>query len=375
MRLLYQHVVQSISKNDCQVIIDDLKSRVATSFKIEGEDSKRDAVYRFLTTSRPVETWLQNVDDRIKIMSRKKVPFEFWMVTGGYGAGKSHIKEFLRRNEIEHLKFLEPDISFMARSDERVASISSIFSVILLETKPFYNSLYDSIKEALPTPSNGEEVEEIKKAVRDYSIDDDFIDAFCTYANPNNSDRRDFRALEELIIEKGEQLFLPLMKLFKDYLSINAFCIFIDEFESLQFLDSKRLDKFIQSIRPFYDTIASTISNHDLPSFKTIVLCTYSYWNDLTRDERSQALESRVREFEIPPLVEDEIKELFEKIYMIYTKSDYQVPEIPLNINEIQPFLINKAGIDAPLTPRFVISEILSIIEEPNDFLERQSQL
>ena len=94
MRLLYQHIIQRISKSDCRVIIDDLRSRVATSFRIRGHEQNRNTVYRFLTTSRPVETWLQNIENSIKWMSRKKMTFEFWMVTGGYGAGKSHIKEF-----------------------------------------------------------------------------------------------------------------------------------------------------------------------------------------------------------------------------------------------------------------------------------------
>ena len=76
--------------------------------------------------------------------------------------------------------------------------------------------------------------------MRGFSIDDDFIDAFCTYAGPDNSNRSNFHTFEELIIKNGEQLFLPLMKLYKKYLNINGLCIFIDEFESLQFLNRKR---------------------------------------------------------------------------------------------------------------------------------------
>jgi hypothetical protein len=367
MRLLYQHIVQNITKDNCRVIINDLKGRVATSFNISERESQKNIVYRFLTTSRPVETWLQNVDDSIKLMNHKKVPFEFWVVTGGYGAGKSHMKEFLRRNKINNLEFLEPEISTILRSDESKVPIYDIFSFVLLQTRPFLDSLYDAIKKRLPFPSNGE-VEEIKKRLRIYPIEDDFIDAFCVYARSGSGNRRDFHTLEELIIIKGEQLFLPLMKLYKKYLDINGLCIFIDEFESLQFLNPKTRAKFVQSIRPFYDTIAST--SPSLPAFKMIILCTLSFWNDLTKDTYSQALETRIHLFEIPPLVEDEIVALAEKIYPIYKKSGHRAPEIPLEFNKLFAYLVQRAGIEAPLTPRFVINEIITIIEEPNAYLE-----
>jgi hypothetical protein len=161
------------------------------------------------------------------------------------------------------------------------------------------------------------------------------------------------------------------MQLYKHYLKINGMCIFIDEFESLQqFLDRKTRGKFIQSLRPFYDMVAFTSSNNDLPSIKMIVLCTLSFWNDLTRDTRSQSLETRISLFEIPPLVEDEIISLAEKIYVIHKKSGYPSPEFRLNFNKLPSYLIYRTGIEAPLTPRFAIHEIITIIENPNDYLE-----
>jgi hypothetical protein len=303
-------------------------------------------------------------------MNRKKVPFEFWMVTGGYGAGKSHMKEFLRRNKIKNLEFLEPSISSILQSREKKTPINNIFSLTLLQTRPFIDALYSTIKKRVSFSSNEKADEEIKKTMKDFSVDDDIIDAFCTYARLDSDNRNNFRSLEELIIKNGEQLFLPLMKLYKHYLKINGLCIFIDEFESLQFLDRKERAKFVQSIRPFYDTIASTNSNGDLPSLKMIVLCTLSFWNDLTKDTRSQALETRVHLFEIPPLIEDEIISIAEKVYVIHKKSRFPVPEIHLEFNKLPAYLVHRAGIEAPLTPRFVIGEIIDIIEKPNKYLE-----
>jgi hypothetical protein len=106
-----------------------------------------------------------------------------------------------------------------------------------------------------------------------------------------------------------------------------------------------------------------------------IILCTLSFWNELTIDARSQALESRVRQFEIPPLVEDEIIALAEKIYVIHKKSGYPAPEIRLNFNKLQSYLVQIAGIEAPLTPRFVINEIIRIIEQPSDYLEFRPEI
>jgi hypothetical protein len=95
-----------------------------------------------------------------------------------------------------------------------------------------------------------------------------------------------------------------------------------------------------------------------------------SFWNELTSDTRSQALEDRVDLFEIPPLRADEIIALAEKIYVIYEKSPYPVPEFPLEFDKLPDYLVQKAGIEAPLTPRFVIKEIFSVIEAPKDYLE-----
>jgi hypothetical protein len=372
MRLLYQHIIQSISKDDSQVIVNDLKGRVATGFKVTKE-LKKDTIFKFLTTSRSVETWLQNLDSNIKLMNHKKVPFEFWMVTGGYGAGKSHMKEFLRRNKIKNLEFLEPSISSVLQSNQKKVFIDNIFSLLLLQTTPLLVNLYNAMIKRPQFSTNEEALENgIKKTLRRYSIGDDFIDAFCNYAGSDS--QVDFSDLEEKIVKNGEQLFLPLMRLYKNHLKINGFCIFIDEFESLQFLDRKTRARFVQSIRPFYDAIASARSDPDLPSLKMIVLCTLSFWNELTKDTRSQALETRIHLFEIPPLVEDEIIALAEKIYLIHKKSGYPAPVIRLKFNKLPAYLVHRAGIEAPLTPRFVISEIINLIEEPNDYLEFNSQ-
>ncbi len=101
-----------------------------------------------------------------------------------------------------------------------------------------------------------------------------------------------------------------------------------------------------------------------------IILCTLSYWNELTSGAHSQALDTRVGLFEIPPLVGDEIIAMAEKIYVIYRKSGYTAPDIHLDFNKLPAYLVQRAGIQGPLTPRFVIREILSTIEEPNDYLK-----
>ena len=205
--------------------------------------------------------------------------------------------------------------------------------------------------------------------MKSYSIDDAFIDEFCAYATGNSS-YSDFHTLDDMIIYKGEQLFLPLMELYKKYLDINGLCFFLDEFEGLQSLDEKRQIRFVQSLRAFYDTAASTRSKPNLPSFQMIILCTLSYWNELTSGAHSQALDTRVGLFEIPPLVGDEIIAMAEKIYVIHRKSGYTAPDIHLDFNKLPAYLVQRAGIEAPLTPRFVIREILSTIEEPNDYLK-----
>jgi hypothetical protein len=295
------------------------------------------------------------------------------MVTGGYGAGKSHMKEFLRRNKINNLEFLEPLISSIMQSEEERVPIHDIYSLILLQTRPFLDALYDSIKKRMLFSSSVEANEEVKKTMRTYFSDNDFIDIYCAYLGFDNGNRGNYRGLEEFIIKKSEQLFLPLMKLYKKYLDINGFCIFIDEFESLQFLTPRTRAKFIQSIRPFYDSVASTSSDLDLPSLKLIVLCTLSVWNDLTKDARSQAIESRFHLFEIPPLREEEIISLAEKICVIHNKSGYPAPKFDLDFDRLPGYLVHRAGIEAPLTPRFVINEIITVIEKPNDYLEFNS--
>lgn len=378
MRLLYQHIIRNISKKDCQIIIDNLKSRVATGYNVSyglsrGKALKNDRLYKFLTTSRPVEYLVQGVEESICKMGREKTPLNLWIVTGGYGAGKSHMKEYLRRNEIDNIKFLEPKIALLLPSDEKSAPVD-VFSLILLQTRPWIDTLYGIIKKEQQFPSDGEMDDTIIKTLRDYSIDDDFINAFCAYAGSGKANQSNFHSLEDLIIKKGEQLFLPLMKLYKKYLGVNGLCIFIDEFERLQLLPQDRRMRFVESIRAFYDTIASTNANHDLPSFMMIILCTLSFWNELTSDTRSQALETRVRLFEIPPLVDDEIISLAEKIYVLHKKSGYPAPKIYLKFNKLPAYLVQRAGIEAPLTPRFVINEIITIIEEPNDYLKFGSQ-
>jgi hypothetical protein len=73
--------------------------------------------------------------------------------------------------------------------------------------------------------------------------------------------------------------------------------------------------------------------------------------------------------FEIPPLVEDEIISIAEKIYVIHKKSGIQSLDIQMDFNNLPAYLVKRAGIEAPLTPRFVIQGIINTIEKPNDYL------
>ena len=379
MRLLYEYTVRTFTKNICQLVIDDLKGRVATSFDIGGKSTswkvwKINTLFKFLTTSRPVEAWLQKVEGNILTMKQKKIPVEMWIVTGGYGAGKSHMKEFLRRSEVNTIKFLELKITPIQSTDENSTFFYDVFSLILLQTKPLLFSLYGAIKKEQTIKANGNIEDAIRKTILGYSLDDVFINAFYDYAKSGNRMGSNFYKLEELIIKRGEQLFLPLMKLYKNYLNINGLCIFIDEFESLQrSIEDEQLSegqiRFVKSLREFYDVAASTRANNSLPSFMMIILCTLSFWNELTSDTRSQALETRIRLFEIPPLVEDEIISIAEKIYAIYKKAGYPSPDIHIDFKKLPTFLLQKAGIEAPLTPRFVINEIIHIIEDPIEYI------
>jgi hypothetical protein len=130
MRLLYQYIAQSqkFGINYCRLVIDDLKGRVATGFDIGGKPSrwkasKVNALFKFLTTSRSVETWLQNVEESIYRMRLRKIPIKLWMVTGGYGAGKSHMKEYLRRKAIKNIRFLELKVSSLLPPSQHTVPI------------------------------------------------------------------------------------------------------------------------------------------------------------------------------------------------------------------------------------------------------------
>jgi hypothetical protein len=61
---------------------------------------------------------------------------------------------------------------------------------------------------------------------------------------------------------------------------------------------------------------------------------------------------------------------LAEKICVIHSKSGEEAPKFDLNFDKLPSYLVHRAGIEAPLTPRFVISEILTLIKKPNDYLQ-----
>lgn len=373
MRLLYQHVVGSLSKKNCALVIDHFKSRVATGLQnqepSEGRVLPTDVIYNFITTSRPVENWLQNLEESVYRMRRGKIPIELSVVIGGYGAGKSHIKEYLFRKKIPNVEFLEIETTSLLLSDMNPTStVYDVFSLAILRTRAHLDALYEKIY------IEGE-AEGLSARLREDFIDNEFINIFSRYGELRHDNHQDFKPLQDYISKKGAQIFLPLMRLYKKYLGVSGICIFIDEFEILQHLTLEKRDRFIDSIREFYDLLASSIFDQETPSFKMIILCTLSYWNEIISETHFRALETRVHLFEIPPLVEDEIIALAEKLHVLYKKSGNLESTANLDFARLPHYLVRVAGIQEPITPRFVISQIISIIENPEDYIRYLYQL
>lgn len=372
-RLIYQYAINRISKEGCIRFIETLKTHVATdnSFIEKGYSlSLINDFYEFITTSRHTERWLQEIEDEIYKMEREKLFSELWMVIGGYGSGKSHIKHFLTRNNISNIGFFELDIAtIMNTSHNSDTAIDNVFSFVLLGTKPYLNALYTSMKGKASSSSSRSINKTIKDELNKYSIDQEFANAFCNYGTHNKNDLSNFEPLEKIISQSGKKIFLPLMKLYKKYLGFNGISIFIDEFESLMHMSIERRDRFLESIRLLYDTTASTFPDPETPSFLTMIFCTISFWNEIERYSHSQALAERLSLFELTPLMEDEIIALAEKIYTLYKKSGYLNHEITLDFTKIFSYLVNIARIEHPLTPRFVIEQIIRVIENPEEFI------
>lgn len=370
MRLLYQYIAHNLGKKKCRLILDGIKGGVAVSLK-QNQVFSHDYIYSFLTTSRPVEKWLQRTEEQIIVMASKKVQIDLSMIIGGYGAGKTHIKEYITRKEVKNIFFLKLNIASMIDMNKTIA-ISDVFSFILLNTKSYLDKLYDELLSSVKKDdrlSPRDLDDSIKEILKEHLVDNQFIKAFCSYGGLGN-DRGDFKPLEDFLLKSSRRIFLPLMKMYKKYLNMKGLCIFVDEFEDLQHLNPDKRSLFVGSIRTLYDEIAESFDDKDLPSFKIIILCTLSFWNEIITDTRSQALETRVDLFEIPPLVEDEIMAIAEKLHALYKKSGYLKSEVIFDSNKLQRYLVGKAGLESPLTPRFVIEQLVKIVEFPEDYIK-----
>lgn len=371
MRLLYQYITSKLSVDDCRIIINYLRSRIATDL---GETLPTDIFYKFITTSRPVEQWLLSIEQKIRKMGRKKTPPELWVIIGGYGAGKSHMKEYVvdAAKKSPHIQTLTIEIADLLPTElNESSSVDNIYSLTLLRTMGNLDNLYNEI---LKIAGSTQKVAEV---MDEHLSDKEFVNVFCGYGEALNNHNGDIYLLRDLIIKNGSQLFIPIMKLYKKYLKINGICIFIDEFEDLQhFSPEIKRNRFFESIRAFYDTLTKVYQDPELPSFEIVILCTLSYWEKLTEATSSQGLETRAKDFEIPQLIEDEIITVAEKLYAIYKKAgqEYLRNDMQLDFTKTPNYLAKIAGIENPLTPRFVIKELIKIIEEPAAFIGFTSQ-
>jgi hypothetical protein len=328
--------------------------------KIQRQRLQKDAIYKFITTSRKVEDWLQRVEEDIQKMGRENEPVELWMIIGGYGSGKSHVKKYLlrRTNKNLNVDYLDLDVTDLSESGN-----NNVFSLVLFNSIKNLDALYDAI-------NNNSSSGGVREKLRQHQIDSDFIKIFSEYEEARSENNNNFKPLEEYILNKGRQIYLPLMKLYKEYLGLKGICIFIDEFEGLQNFESKTRDSFIASIRAFYDMLASAHLDSDSPSFKMVVLCSLPFWNEIREDVHIQALESRLKLFEIPPLFEDELIALAEKLYALYNRSGVLGYNTSIDFTKISSYLVGIAGIESPLTPRFVIEQIIYTIESPEEYLK-----
>jgi hypothetical protein len=268
------------------------------------------------------------------------------------------------------LACLELEVAPLLSGDLNSASlVDNVFSLTLLQTRKSIENLYDAMSTKERSGLIWGPTQGVKEKLKRDFLDNEFIETFCAYAETHNNARGDFKPLEILLTQKGGQIFLLLMKLYKKYLGVNGVCVFIDEFEDLHLLTLERRQIFVESIRALYDKLSSTLFDPELPSFKMMILCTLSFWNEIKKDTHSQALETRVLPFEIPPLVEDEIIAMAEKLFALYERSGYLKHEIRYDFTRLPSYLIKMAGIEAPLSPRFIISQIIRVIEDPSEYI------
>ncbi len=380
MRLLYNHVLKKTSPKDCDLIIDILKGRVAVAPTLPNEKprsntSLSDTVFRFFTTSRVIEKWLQDSEELIRKMSRKKIALNLWMILGGYGSGKSHIKEYLLNQSAKYsnIQSLELKIASLLSTElNEISVIDNAYALILIQAREHLDALFAKLSSRPGVRSIFGPTNVVKENLRKHISNDDFIDVFCKYGESISNDRGDFKPLQEILIAQSSEVFLPLMKLYKEHLGINGVCIFIDEFEDVKLLDDERRIRFIESIRALYDTLANARRDPDLPSFNVTILCALSYWDEIKGDTRSQALETRTTRLEIPQLTEDEIISLAEKLYALYKKAGRlkgEIGQISIDFTAIPKYLADIAALKEPLTPRFVISTLMDTVENPGKYL------
>jgi hypothetical protein len=352
MRLLYHLIVGSIPSSTCRLIIDSLKQRVAINLALSKEKNKNqhiltDVVYKFITTSRPVEGWLHNIEKIASNVERAKVPAQLHMIIGGNGAGKSHIKECLsaRFRRFPYLISLELKVAALLSTElKRSSVVDDISSLILLQTDRYMHHLYNILIR------NFRSTNEIREKLEEDSLDSEFIDIFFEYGEFRHDHNGIYEPLVELLLRKGSQIYLSIMKLYKKYLGIQGIFIFIDEFEGLHILKPERQDRFIESIRSLYDELASALA-------------------DIHEKTRYRALETRSLPFEITPLLEDEIITIAEKMYTLYRQSGYLKYDVMIDFLNIPAYLIRVASFEKePLTPRYVITQIIKIIENPIEF-------
>jgi hypothetical protein len=364
VRILYNYFVSKVSKENTRWILDYLRSRAATSLsspdKIQGRSIPSELMFKYITTSRSVEAWLQNMEDKIYEMARAKKSAELWFIIGGVGAGKSHIKEYLLSliNKRPSVFSLELQVSKLKTN----STVDDILALVMLQSKPYLDSLFDAM-------SINMDLEKIRERLRQENLDNEFIDIYCDYEISRKDHRAYFRPLEELLINKGIETYLPLIKLFKRHLGMKGLYIFIDEFEDLQDLVPERQESFISSMSTFFDEIAATLISQELPSFKLLIFCTISFWNVMHDGTRFRALETRANTFEIIPLMDDEIVALAEKILVLYKKSGYPISNTNFRFNQLPAYLVKIASTEnEPLTPRFIIKKIINIIENPDEY-------
>ncbi len=176
--------LSNLSNKKCKLFIDTLKTKVAPSLSTLIAPKTRLSLgsdfYRFITTNHPVEEWIQSMEKNIKEMGHQKTSTELWVVSGGYGAGKSHSKGYIfaSTRRIRSVKFLELDLVNVLHAYQKPEN-NNIFSLILLEGREFLSDLYDELrkKKDINLP--------IEETLRESVVDDEFIDTFCEFGKNN----------------------------------------------------------------------------------------------------------------------------------------------------------------------------------------------